>query len=112
MRRAPPQHDVRPAAIDLVADVPVSEEAEIETHDNIENAQWGALKGTMVRDSVMKAYREVTVWRRNIFYLPTGQAGQSFIEELTKILNQFTTDSSFTYDDDDYISAPIAEAFA
>ena len=69
----------------------VIEVAALEPHDNITNAQWGELKGTVIRDSVLKAYREVTVWRSNIFYLPT----RYFIEELTKIINQFTTDSCF-----------------
>ena len=72
-----------------------AEEAIGEAEDMILNAQWGQMKGTEIRDSVMNAYCVVTKWRRNIFYLPTGKAGQKFIEELTKIINQFTTDSSF-----------------
>ena len=63
--------------------------------DNILNAQWGGMKGIEIRDSVTKAYEQVSRWKRNLFYLPTGKAGESFIEELTKVINQFNNDSAF-----------------
>ena len=48
-----------------------------EVNDAILNAQWGQFKGTEIREAVTKEYYIVAHWKRNIFYIPTGQAGQS-----------------------------------
>ena len=63
--------------------------------DKILNAKWGEMHGTDIRVSVESAYQRVSRWKRNIFYLPTGKAGESFIEELTKVINQFNNNSPF-----------------
>jgi hypothetical protein len=61
----------------------------------IENAVWGEMRGTELADSVNNAYSEVTRWRRNIFNLPTGKAGEGFIEELTKLYLHFNIGDAF-----------------
>ena len=66
---------------------------DIESIDKISNAQWGEMHGTDIRVSVESAYQRVSRWKRNIFYLPTVKAGESFIEELTKVINQFNNNS-------------------
>ena len=58
------------------------------------NAQWGQLKGTEISKAVTRAYYKTARWKRNIFYLPTGQVGQSFIEEVTKVIQKFNSDSA------------------
>ena len=71
-------------------------EVELEPeNDNIVNAQWGLLKGAEIREKVMKAYQTVARWKRNLFYLPTGKAGEGFIEEVTKVSNQFNAGGAF-----------------
>ncbi len=35
-------------------------------------------------------YDDTTSWRRNLFKVPTGKAGQEFIEEVTKCINHFS----------------------
>ena len=57
--------------IEAVVEPEVKPEPE---RDNIANAQWGLLKGTEIREKVVKAYQTVTRWKRNLFYLPTGKA--------------------------------------
>ena len=61
----------------------------------IHNAKWGEMEGVQVKENVELAYQEVVRWRRNIFFLPTGKAGESFIEELTKVINHFNSRSPF-----------------
>ena len=67
---------------------------EEEAPDAVLNAQWGELKGAEIRDAVTKAYYTTARWKRNIFYLPSGQAGQTFIEEVTKVIHKFNSDSA------------------
>ena len=88
------EHVVERSRCTQITEVPADVE-ELPAEDRILNAQWGRMSGVEIRDSVMNAYQEVTRWRRNIFYLPTGKAGENFIEELTKVINQFNTGSSF-----------------
>ena len=52
----------------------------------VRNAQWGQLKGTEISKAVTRAYYKTARWKCSIFYLPTGQVGQSFIEEVTKVI--------------------------
>ena len=39
-------------------------------------------------------YGVIVKWRRNIFLLPSGAAGKAFIEEMTKVANNFTAGSA------------------
>ena len=65
--------------------------------DVILNAQWGQLKGAEIREAVTSTYYTTARWRRKIFYLPSGQAGKSFIiEEVTKVIHKFNSDSSLS----------------
>ena len=61
----------------------------------IEAAAWGELKGHALVNSVSAAYLEVVRWRRNVFNLPKGKAGEDFIEELTKIYRHFNDSTAF-----------------
>jgi len=67
----------------------------IPVDSKIKDAVWGEMRGTKLADSVNNAYREVTRWRRNIFNLPTGKAGEGFIEELTKLYLHFNIGDAF-----------------
>ena len=42
-------------------------------------------------DEVESVYREITQWRRNLFNLPKGNLGKKFVDEKTKLLNQWIT---------------------
>jgi hypothetical protein len=44
---------------------------------------------------VNSSFLEVTRWRRNLFYLPSGKAGEEFIEELTKLYRHFNSGTAF-----------------
>ena len=45
--------------------------------------------------NMVKVYQIITRWKRNLFYLPTGKAGECFIEELTKVIVHFNTGGAF-----------------
>ena len=64
-------------------------------NQKIDNAIWGAMKGQDLADSVNNAYLEVVRWRRNLFNLPTGKAGEDFIDELTKLYCHFNDSTAF-----------------
>ena len=40
-------------------------------------------------DDLARAYEEVVQWRRNLYIVPYGSAGQAFVEELAHIIEQF-----------------------
>ena len=63
--------------------------------DKIIGAKWGEMCGTKIRESVLAVYEKVTRWKRNLFYLPTGKAGETFIEELARVINLFNSGSAF-----------------
>ena len=84
----------QPVAVERVAaDTVVAEQGN--THQSIDNAVWGILKGKDITDAVNSAYVEVIRWRRNIFNLATGKAGEEFIDELTKLFVHFNAGDAF-----------------
>ena len=47
---------------------------------------WGSHTKDDVFQIINATYEEVVFWRKNLFMLPSGQAGKSFIKEMTKII--------------------------
>ena len=72
-----------------------TEPGETQTHERIDNATWGDIRGRDIQEAVDCAFLEVVRWRRNLFKLPTGKAGEDFIEELTKMLDRFASGTVF-----------------
>ena len=56
--------------------------------------QWGSYNGEAFCASVAAAYDEAVHWKRNIFLLPSGNVGKSFIQEMTWLLNAFVNGST------------------
>ena len=44
---------------------------------------WGKLDGSSATDIIQSCHEEVVHWRRNIFKVPTGKAGNQFVRELS-----------------------------
>ncbi len=65
----------------------------IDTVSSIDHAVWGILKGTQITDAVNHAYSVIVRWRKNLFKVPTGKAGQEFIEEVRKTLSHYVSGS-------------------
>ena len=79
--------------VEPVVEEPVNDASVVP--DKITDAKWGELCGVKVRESVLAVYEEVTRWNRNVFYLPSGKAGENFIEELTRLVNLFNSGGAF-----------------
>ena len=55
---------------------------------------WGELESTSFTKSLESAYKETVHWRKNSFRIPQGKAGKSFIYELARLFQAFTTGSA------------------
>ena len=49
----------------------------------------GKLGGEELSQTIRAAYYEVTRWRRNIFSVSSGKAGNEFVRELTRLINGY-----------------------
>ena len=56
--------------------------------------RWGNIDGAEFARAIRMAYDEVAHWRRNVFLLPTGNAGKEFVRELTRLFNAYTQRSA------------------
>ena len=56
--------------------------------------QWGSLDGKTFCDSIHEAYEEIIHWKRNVFLLPSGASGKSFIVETSRLLQAFADGSA------------------
>lgn len=64
----------------------------IEVHA-VSSFKWGERDGTAFTNDLDKAYEKIVFWKKNLFILPTGNAGKNYIKEVTKLLNAWTQDS-------------------
>ena len=49
------------------------------------NFTWGDFEGPVFCSKVKEVYNEVIHWRRNLFQIPSGSAGKSFVAELAHL---------------------------
>ena len=86
---------VRPAAPDLNQQELLTLPTYVECPDQILEAKWGNLEGRALEERITNIYTETVKWRRNLFFLPTGKAGEGFIEELNRVFSLFNSGSPF-----------------
>ncbi|MCP4457917.1 MAG: hypothetical protein GY816_07830, partial [Cytophagales bacterium] len=58
--------------------------------DALDKAKWNGLVGKELFNTINSIYEEITSWRRNLFKVPTGKAGQEFISEINNCLKNFS----------------------
>ena len=56
--------------------------------------QWGDISGRQFCEFIVSTYEEVVHWRPNVFMIPFGKAGKSFLRELAKLYQAFTNQSA------------------
>ena len=56
---------------------------------------WGDYSGADLVNVVNNVYREAVQWKINLFMLPSGEAGEMFISEVTKLIVMFNTGSKY-----------------
>ena len=50
---------------------------------------WADREGSEVVKVINEAYDEVVHWKRNVFSIPSGEAGKKFISELARLFRVF-----------------------
>lgn len=48
---------------------------------------WVIMITKVFEDRINFAYEQTGYWRKNLFLLPTGQAGKQYIDEISRLLN-------------------------
>ena len=56
--------------------------------------QWGERDGSSFCNLISSAYSEVVHWRRNVFMVPSGKTGKSFIRELATLYQAYSDASA------------------
>ena len=56
---------------------------------------WHGVTGEAFAETINKVYNEVIQWRKNLFKVPSGKAGRSFISELSSWLDHFNRSTEF-----------------
>ena len=59
-----------------------------------EQLKFGESSGAKAVEAWMQVYNEVVRWKRNVFMPPTGKSGKDLIDEMTKLVNAWTSRSS------------------
>ena len=55
---------------------------------------WGEKTGEVFSQLVSSAYEEVVHWRHNIFLIPSGRAGKTFVRELARLYQAYADAST------------------
>lgn len=55
---------------------------------------WGEVDGATFVEMIREAYAEVVHWRRNIFLVPSGDAGKAFTEELARLFRSYADNTA------------------
>lgn len=55
--------------------------------DAPEKFYWSNVKGSEAVNDIEECYSRIVYWKRNLFMLPNGNAGKSYIRETTRLLN-------------------------
>ena len=58
------------------------------------NFSWGDCSGQTVLDTINSIYEEVIHWKPNLFLVPFGSAGTTFVKEITRLFQAFADGSS------------------
>ena len=55
--------------------------------------EWGEHNGEKIIRSITLAYEKIVFWRKNLFLLPTSKSGREYIDETSRLLNEWVHDS-------------------
>ena len=55
---------------------------------------WGNIDGDTFSHSITCCYAEVVHWKRNLFKVPSGKVGSSFVKELTRLIRAYADSSA------------------
>ena len=55
--------------------------------------KWGTYQDYLFERNLSLAYEKIVYWKKNLFLLPSGQAGKSFIDEMSRLINEWIRES-------------------
>ena len=58
------------------------------------NFMWGSHNGSLFSDKIKATFEEVIHWHRNIFQVPSGSTGKTFVAELAHLFQAYADNSS------------------
>ena len=59
----------------------------------VEQFFWGEVRGSVIEADINHCYEKIVHWKKNLFLLPNGSTGKSYIREVTRLLNSWVDDS-------------------
>ena len=60
---------------------------------NVPTFKWGDVSGNKFSNDLNFIYDKIVYWKKNLFLLPSGSVGKSFIREMTRLVNSWIKDS-------------------
>ena len=54
---------------------------------------WGNYPSHVFEAHVSTVYKQVVYWKKNLFLLQSGKAGKQYIDETTKLMNEWLPES-------------------
>ena len=68
-----------------------------DSHDSSGNGDyetyvWNDVHGTVCEKDLTDAYEKILHWKRNLFIMPSGVAGKTYIDEVTRLLKLWIQD--------------------
>ena len=54
---------------------------------------WGNCPSLVFEANVSIVYEQIVYWKKNLFLLPLGKAGKQYIDETTKLMNEWLQES-------------------
>ena len=58
-----------------------------------EKFYWNTAPGNVYQKDLEEAYEQIVYWRKNVFMVPTGASGKKFVNEITRLFDQWTNDT-------------------
>ena len=55
--------------------------------------KWGNYQDYLFERNLSLAYEKIVYWKKNLFLLPSGDAGKSFIDEMSLLMNEWIRES-------------------
>ena len=55
--------------------------------------KWGNYQDYLFERNLSLAYEKIVYWKKNLFLLPSGQEGKSFIDEISRLMNEWIHES-------------------
>ena len=84
-----------PASLIPEEDAPLSEIIDMESNVSTDRIDYklGNFPDNIFEKNVSIVYEEVVYWKKNMFLLPSGRAGKRYVDETTRLMNEWLHDS-------------------